>query len=159
MLLMLIAHVPITNAIDGNSTCCYLAISAWCRNISFRLLACYRLFQMTSHRYIIAHVLGAWLAKPALNSTLLSAAMRNGTISNVAYENERSLSLKETAKSRYRLKLQLLGISLENHPYISGNVNFQDDMTAWPPVEYSHIFRYFIRRPSVYTQEQLLSWK
>ena len=28
MLLMLIAHVAITNAIDGNSTCCYLAISA-----------------------------------------------------------------------------------------------------------------------------------
>ena len=67
------------------------------------------------------------------------------------------LSLKETAKSRYMLKLQLLGISLENDPYISGNANFQDDMTAWP--EYSHIFGYFIRRPGVYTQEQLLSWK
>ena len=69
------------------------------------------------------------------------------------------LSLKETAKSRYRLKLQLLGISLENDPYISGNANFQDNMTAWPPVEYGHIFGYFIRRPGVYTQEQLLSWK
>ena len=114
---------------------------------------------MTSHCYIIAHALGAWLAKPALSSTLLSAATRNSTISSMAFENEWSLSLKETAKSRYRLKLQLLGISLENYPYISGNVNFQDDMIAWPPVEYGHIFRYFIRRPSVYTQEQLLSWK
>ena len=69
------------------------------------------------------------------------------------------LSLKETAKARYRLKLQLLGIPLESDPYTSGNANFQDDMTAWPPVEYGHIFGYFIRRPGVYTQEQLLSWK
>ena len=49
------------------------------------------------------------------------------------------LSLKETAKARYRLKLQLLGIPLESDPYTSGNANFQDDMTAWPPVEYGHI--------------------
>ena len=32
-------------------------------------------------------------------------------------------------------------------------------MTAWSPLEYGHIFTYFIRQPGLYTQEQLLSWK
>ena len=49
---------------------------------------------MTSHRYVIAHALEAWLAKAALSSTILSAAMRNGTISSAVFENERSLSQK-----------------------------------------------------------------
>ena len=36
---------------------------------------------------------------------------------------------------------------------------FANDMTTWPTLEYGHIFCYFIKRPGVYTQEQLLSWK
>ena len=32
-------------------------------------------------------------------------------------------------------------------------------MSLWPPVEYGHIFCYFIERPGVYTRQQLLQWK
>ena len=32
-------------------------------------------------------------------------------------------------------------------------------MANWPQIEFSHYFAYFITRPGVYTQEQLLSWK
>ena len=31
--------------------------------------------------------------------------------------------------------------------------------TAWPQIEYGHIFGYFIRRPGVYSQQELLDWK
>ena len=103
-------------------------------------------------------MLGAWLSKAALSSTPVSCNALTA-VRRLRNMSDHYLSLKETAKVRYRLKLQLLGIPLESDPYTSGNANFQDDMTAWPPVEYSHIFGYFIRRPGVYTQEQLLSWK
>ena len=32
-------------------------------------------------------------------------------------------------------------------------------MSTWPQIEFDHIFGYFIRRPGVYTQQQLLDWK
>ncbi len=32
-------------------------------------------------------------------------------------------------------------------------------MSIWPDVEYEHIFEYFIRRPGLYTQEELFAWK
>ncbi len=54
----------------------------------------------------------------------------------------------------------LLGLSENEDPYSSKNsMNFVDDMTKWPPVEYGHIFCYFIQRPGVYTRRQLLQWK
>ena len=69
-------------------------------------------------------------------------------------------SLSTEAKARYEEKLNLAGLSLEEDPYDERNKNnYKDDMTAWPPLEYGHIFMYFIRRPGLYTQEQLLSWK
>ena len=69
-------------------------------------------------------------------------------------------SLSKEAKARYSEKLKLAGLGLEEDPYHERNKNkYQDDMTAWPPLEYGHIFTYFIRRPGLYTQEQLLSWK
>ena len=34
-----------------------------------------------------------------------------------------------------------------------------DQMTAWPQVEFGHIFGYFIKRPGVFTQEELLDRK
>ena len=59
--------------------------------------------------------------------------------SSAAFENltNHYLSLKETVRVRYCLKLKLLGILLESDAYISGNANFQENMTA---VEYGHIF-------------------
>ena len=54
-------------------------------------------------------------------------------------------------------KLQLLGLDESNDPYISREVF--DDISLWPPIEYGHIFCYFIERPGVYTKEELLQWK
>ena len=69
--------------------------------------------------------------------------------------------LKNTAKSRYREKLQSVGLTIEDDPYIPENRKnyLSDNMSLWPKVEYGHIFAYFIERPGVYTQQQLLSWK
>ena len=36
---------------------------------------------------------------------------------------------------------------------------FEDNMSLWPPVEYPHIFCYFVERPGVYTQQELMQWK
>ena len=67
-------------------------------------------------------------------------------------------SLDFQAKERYKEKLEAVGLSLDDDPYISGD-KFTSDMTRWPKIEYGHIFGYFISRPGTYTQEQLLSWK
>ena len=69
-------------------------------------------------------------------------------------------SLGSSEKARYIAKLEAVGLTLEDDPYAkeSGG-KFDTDMTSWPPLEYGHIFAYFITRPGVYTLEQLLSWK
>ena len=70
--------------------------------------------------------------------------------------------LKNTAKSRYREKLQTVGLTIEDDPCISENHKnycLTDNMSLWPEVEYGHISTYFIERPGVCTQQQLLSWK
>ena len=69
-------------------------------------------------------------------------------------------SLDSTAKDRYIRKLQVLGLTEEDDPYAARNGGkFTEDMTLWPPVEYGHIFCYFVERPGVYTQQQLMQWK
>ena len=66
-----------------------------------------------------------------------------------------SESLDPIAKARYREKLDLLGINEQFEPYIS-----DDDFTSsWPPIEFGHIYCYFIERPGVYTKQQLMHWK
>ena len=60
-------------------------------------------------------------------------------------------------KLQYSEKLQLVGLNLEDDPYL-GN-GFTNNLSDWPKVKYGHIFGYFIQRPGVYKQEQLLSWK
>ena len=46
-----------------------------------------------------------------------------------------------TEKKRYTLKLGMVGLILERDPYQPANAgNFVTDMTAWPRVEYGHIF-------------------
>ena len=53
-------------------------------------------------------------------------------------------SLDDKAKARYRTKLELAGLSLQSDPYAPENQEkFQEDMTAWPPLEYGHIFCIF----------------
>ena len=66
-------------------------------------------------------------------------------------------SLGGVAKSRYFDKLKALGLAATDDPYVSGD--FQNAMRLWPPVEFGHIFCYFIERPGVYTRQELLQWK
>ena len=67
-------------------------------------------------------------------------------------------NLSESAKERYLQKLKLIGLKEQEDPYAISE-KFVDDMTLWPPVEYGHIFVYFIQRPGVYTQKELMQWK
>ena len=70
------------------------------------------------------------------------------------------LSLQGPARERYVDKLRLVGLEESDDPYSYTNSSrFTDDLTSWPAVEYGHIFGYFITRPGLYTQEQLLAWK
>ena len=66
-------------------------------------------------------------------------------------------SLDGVAKSRYFDKLKVLGLASTDDPYASGD--FQKAMRLWPPVEFGHIFCYFIERPGVYTRQEMLQWK
>ena len=71
-------------------------------------------------------------------------------------------SLQAPAKTRYIQKLNVLGLddTQSDDPYCDATASkFRDDMTLWPPVEFGHIFGYFVSRPGLYTQEQLLAWK
>ena len=68
-------------------------------------------------------------------------------------------SLDSTAKRRYIERLTILGLTEKDDPYTNQD-KFVDNMTMWPPVEYGHIWLYFyIKRPGVYTEEELLQWK
>ena len=66
-------------------------------------------------------------------------------------------SLDGVAKSRYLEKLRVIGLAATDDPYASGN--FQNAMQLWPPVEFGHIFCYFIQRPGIYTRQEMLQWK
>ena len=69
-------------------------------------------------------------------------------------------TLDPIAKDRYTEKLRLIGLTEDGDPYklwVDGDM--VDNMSLWPPVEYGHIFSYFIDRPGVYTKQQLLQWK
>ena len=69
-------------------------------------------------------------------------------------------SLQEPAKARYVQKLNLIGLEEKDDPYSDSNAHtFVENMSVWPEVEYGHIFGYFIRRPGLYTQDELLAWK
>ena len=57
--------------------------------------------------------------------------------------------LDPISKKRYAEKLRLLDLAESDDPYAErNNDKFEDDMTRWPPVEYGHIFCYFIERPA-----------
>ena len=100
-------------------------------------------------------MLGAWLAKAALSSTLVSCNLLTA-VWRLRNMTDHYLSLKLRKQD---ITSKLLGIPLGSDPYTSGYANFQNDITTWPPVKYGHILWYFIQRPGVCTQEQLLSWK
>lgn len=70
-------------------------------------------------------------------------------------------ALCPVAKSRYLEKLSALGLEEKDDPYAVSNLEkFNvDDMSCWPNIEYSNIFIYFIERPGVYTQRQMVQYK
>ena len=69
-------------------------------------------------------------------------------------------ALDASAKRRYEEKLSLVGLSIQDDPYSSEKKHrFTDGLATWPQIEFGHTFTYFVSRPGVYTQEQLLSWK
>ena len=50
-------------------------------------------------------------------------------------------------KERYKQKLESVGLTLSDDPFMKDNDHrFSDDMTLWPRIEYGHIFGYFINR-------------
>ena len=68
--------------------------------------------------------------------------------------------LDPVSQKRYLDKLKLLDLTENDDPYAPDNATkFVDDMSKWPPVEYGHIFCYYIERPGVYTRRQLMQWK
>ena len=69
-------------------------------------------------------------------------------------------SLDPIARERYEEKLQLLGLSTLEDPYELWNMGkFVESMSLWPPVEYGHIFCYFVEQPGVFTRSELMHWK
>ena len=69
-------------------------------------------------------------------------------------------ALDPVAKTRYFSKIQLVGLTASEDPYeMWKEGKFEEDMTLWPPVEYGHIFCYFVERPGTFTKKQLLQWK
>ena len=68
-------------------------------------------------------------------------------------------SLDSIARSRYLEKLSLLGLTEKDDTYFNTVDKFEDDLRSWPPVEFGHIFCYYLERPGVYTRQQLLQWK
>ena len=70
--------------------------------------------------------------------------------------------LNTIGQQRYMDKLRLL----ETYPWRTtptmlhaNSINFVKDMSHWPPIEYGHIFCFFVDRPGVYTRQQMLQWK
>ena len=69
-------------------------------------------------------------------------------------------ALDPLARARYVDKLQLVGLSETEDPYELWKCDrFEGDMTRWPPIEYGHIFCYFVERPGVFTKQELMQWK
>ena len=69
-------------------------------------------------------------------------------------------ALEESAKSRYREKLALLG-GIED-PYLTKDLDRGEkglEWQDWPAVEYPDIFNYLIATPSPYTMQELKAYK
>ena len=74
--------------------------------------------------------------------------------------SEQYKSLDPAARARYLAKLQVLGLKEADDRFATwNNSKFEDNMSLWPPVEYPHLFCYFVERPGVYTQQELMQWK
>ena len=107
-------------------------------------------------------VSGDWVEHVSFNS-LVGEAVKTNRFQLVQRStqtmSEYLKSLDKDATARYLAKQDVLGLKETDDPYASWNeAKFINEM-LWPPVEYSHIFCYFIDRPGVYTRKQLMQWK
>lgn len=69
-------------------------------------------------------------------------------------------ALDQPSKARYLEKLTILGLDEKYNPCATyNNGSFKDNMALWAPVEFGHIWCYFIERPGLYTKHELLQWK
>ena len=52
------------------------------------------------------------------------------------------ISINPVAKKRYLKRLEVLGLMEKDDPYLEENQlkRFSDSMSAWPQIEYGHIF-------------------
>ena len=72
------------------------------------------------------------------------------------------LSIDPIAKKMYLKRLEVLGLTEKDDPYLEENQlkQFSDSMSAWPRSSMDkYMDGYFIRRPGVYSQQELLDWK
>ena len=93
-------------------------------------------------------------------SAIATPTVGNGSQGKRVSMSDYYRSLEVPAKDRYLHKVRLLGLDEDGDLYAAHNEEkFIDDLSLWPPVEYGHIFCYFIDRPGVYTKHQLLQWK
>ena len=74
-------------------------------------------------------------------------------------------TLTGATKQRYICKLQCLhggpGISMDKLlcPYDIPDVQWVDDVSKWPPVEFGHLYVYFVETPGGYTLEAMKAYK
>ena len=75
-------------------------------------------------------------------------------------------SLPAVAKERYIRKLQCLyggsGVSMDKLlcPYDDiTDDQWADDVSQWPPVEFGHVYMYFVETPGGYTMEAMKAYK
>ncbi len=74
--------------------------------------------------------------------------------------SEYSSSLDPVARGRYLKRLEVLGLKENDDTYTEENSGrFIDDIASWPPIEYGHIFCYFVERSGVYRRQELMQWK
>ena len=63
-------------------------------------------------------------------------------------------TIDAVAKTRYLAKIELVGLTASEDTYeMWKEGKFEEDMTLWPPVEYGHIFCYFVERPGTFTSQ------
>ena len=93
---------------------------------------------------------------------LLGGIVRSTSIGVVLGQEMSSClsTLDPVAKTRYFAKIQLVGLTASEDQYeMWKEGKLEEDMTLWPPVEYGHIFSYFVERPGTFTRKRLLQWK
>ncbi len=77
----------------------------------------------------------------------------------MAYVN----TLPEPEKKRYREKLEVLFETQDpetlRDPYEIEDIEWVDDLTVWPPVEFGDIYSYLVETPGQFTKERMKAYK